>query len=81
MYRIIIKSSGKYNNARPGERYCFTKKSAIHLIQIFLDHECEIEVEKFVRLHGDVFCWTDYDEDDKVFDYYCNRLADENDTE
>lgn len=81
MYKIIIKSSGKYHNARVGERYCITKKSAINLIQTFLDCECDIEVEKFVRLHGDIFCWTDDDEGDKVFDYYYDRLTDEDDVE
>lgn len=74
MYRIIIKSSGKFNNARLGSRYCLTKKSAIHLINLFTKSECEIKVEKFVRLHADIFCWTDDDENDKVFECYYNSI-------
>lgn len=73
MYRINIKSSGKYHNVVPGYRYCFRKKTAKRLIDLFSENEVEFVVEKFVRLTTDVFCWTDDDEDDRVFDYYFGR--------
>ena len=73
MYRINIKSPGKYHNVVPGYRYCFRKKTAKHLIDLFSENEVEFTFEKFVRLATDVFCWTDYDEDDAVFDYYFDR--------
>lgn len=73
MYRISIKSSGKYHNVIPGFRYCFRKKTAKHLIDLFSECEAEFTVEKFVRLATDVFCWTDYDENDAVFTYYDDK--------
>lgn len=74
MYRINIKSSGKYHNVVPGYRYCFRKKTAKGLIDLFSECEVKFTVEKFVRLTKDVFCWTDDDEDDTVFTYYFNKM-------
>ena len=73
MYRITINSTGKYHNVNTGARYCFTKKSAKDLIDNFTAVECDFIVEKLIRLHDDVFCFSDYDVDDKVFDYYYDK--------
>lgn len=74
MYRINVLTCGKYHNVRGGFRYCFTKKSAIDMINTFMNAGSEITVEKLIRIHRDVFCWSDDLEDDKVFDYYFDRL-------
>lgn len=71
MYRITVKSRGKHNNVELGSRYCFTKHSAKSLIDLFYTKSgCDIKVEKFVHLNGDIFCWADDDADDSVFQYY-----------
>ena len=59
MYRVVVKSRGKYNNAVLGARYCFTKRSIVSLASNFMANECECSVEKFVRLYSDIFCWSD----------------------
>ena len=59
MYRVVVESKGKYNNAILGARYCFTKRSIISLASLFMSVECECKVEKFVHLHHDIFCWSD----------------------
>lgn len=58
MYRVTVKSSGKYNNVAPGSRYCFTKRSVIHLAATFAGMECDFNVEKFIRLNSDIFTWS-----------------------
>ena len=58
MYRVVVESKGKYNNAVLGARYCFTKRSIVSLASGFMVMECECRVEKFVRLHHDVFSWS-----------------------
>lgn len=62
MYRVVVKSRGKYNNVTLGARYSFTKRSAIELAILFDEVECDYDVEKFARLSGDVFSWSDVDE-------------------
>ena len=74
MYRITVNTSGKYNNVTLGPRYCFRKKTAKELIDLFFAQECEIMVEKLVRCCDDVFCFSDGDEDDKVLNYYANKI-------
>lgn len=74
MYRINVLTDGKYHNVRDGFRYCFRKKSAIELIDVFMDAGSKITVEKLIRIQGDVFCWDDDSENDKVFDHYFDRL-------
>lgn len=74
MYRINVLTRGRYNNVNRGYRYCFRKKSAIEMIATFMNARCEITVEKLIRIHSDIFCWNDDLEDDKVFDYYFDRL-------
>lgn len=69
MYRIFVLSSGKYHNVTIGHRYCFRKKSAIELINLFSKDECNFYVEKLIRLNSDIFAWSDTD-DDKVLNYF-----------
>lgn len=59
MYRVVVKSKGKYNNAVMGARYCFTKHSAIKLATMFAHEECVFVVEKFIRVHDDIFTWSE----------------------
>ena len=73
MYRITVRTTGKYSNVALGPRYCLTKKSAIDLIDTFFDSGCELGLEKFIRIHHDVFCWDTDGYGDKVFDYFFNR--------
>lgn len=72
MYKVIVNSSGKYNNVALGARYCLTRKIAIRLANLFLGDNCDITIERFIRC-GDAFVWSDaweetkiiFDEDDK----------------
>lgn len=66
MYKVTVKSSGKYNVVALGARYCFTRKSAISLTNLFLEDDCDITIEKFIRCCGDVFAWSDACEDTKI---------------
>lgn len=68
MYRVIVKSRGKYNNVVPGTRYCFRKKSVACLIALFTACECDFTAEKLVRISGDTFCWSDSYISDKIWD-------------
>lgn len=74
MYKIVVKSDGKYHNVVGGARYCLTRKSAKKLIDIFLPYEVNIEVYKLIRLYNDVFYWAGDDFEDKIFDYYHNKI-------
>ena len=67
MYRVVVKSRGKYNNIVLGERYCLTKHSVIELAVMFAREECEFEVEKFIRIHSDVFAWSNYGVSEKIW--------------
>lgn len=77
MYRIKILSTGKYSNVTLGYRYCLTKKSAKNMINTFSKAESDFTIEKLVRIHADIFCWTNDDEKDSVFDYYFGRMNEE----
>lgn len=68
MYRVIVKDKGKYNNVVVGARYCFTKRSAVRLMADFMSVECECEVEKFVRICDDVFCWSEAEVGSDIWD-------------
>lgn len=72
MYRINVK--GKYHNSALGYRYCFRKKTAKDLIDLFSEYDADFTVEKLIRLTADIFYWTDYDEDDLVFTHYFNKM-------
>ena len=67
MYRVIVKSRGKYNNIVLGARYCLTKRSVIELAVMFARVECEFDVEKFIRIQGDVFAWSDSVVSEKIW--------------
>lgn len=58
MYKVIVKSSGKHNNVVLGARYCLTKRSANKLAKTFTSCECDFDMYKLVRIHGDIFCWS-----------------------
>ena len=68
MYRVVVESRGKYNNAALGARYCFTKRSIASLAAGFILMECECRVEKFVRLHHDIFSWSEAEISSGVWD-------------
>ena len=74
MYRVVVKSKGKYGNVVPGARYCFRKKSAAHLIALFTETECDFTAEKFIRISGDTFCWSNNYISDKIWDMVYNML-------
>lgn len=67
MYKVTVKSSGKYHNVTLGARYCLTKHTAINLAVMFEDVECDYEVEKLVRLNTDIFCWSEGEVDEKFW--------------
>lgn len=68
MYRVVVKDKGKHHNVVPGTRYCFRKKSVAHLIALFTMNECDFTAEKFIRISGDTFCWSDNYISDKIWD-------------
>jgi hypothetical protein len=68
MYRVVVKSRGKYNNVAIGTRYCFTKKSAASLAALFHVCECDYTIEKFSRLHGDIFSRSEHEVSEKVWE-------------
>ena len=72
MYRITVKTTGKYNNVRIGAMYCLTKKEARELVKLYDEFECDFIVEKFIRVSGMTFCWSDYEVEDSIFpdDYW-----------
>ena len=75
MYRVVVESRGKYNNAVLGARYCFTKRSIVSLASNFMEMECECRVEKFVRLHRDIFSWSDVEVGSDVWDRIYDAIA------
>ena len=75
MYRVVVKSRGKYNNVMLGARYCLTKRSIVSLASNFMANECECKVEKFVRLHRDIFCWSDVEVGSDVWERSYDTLA------
>ena len=70
MYKVTVKSRGKYNNVVLGARYCFTKRSAIDLAVTFANVECEFDVEKLTRLNRDIFCWSDSEVSEAFWDKF-----------
>ena len=78
MYRVVVKSKGKYNNAVLGARYCFRKRSVIELATTFAQNECEFDVEKFIRIHSDIFTWSDSGVSEKIWDKIYEILEGEN---
>lgn len=74
MYRVIVKDSGRNGNATLGARYCFRKKSLVSLIALFTESDCDFTVEQFIRIHGDIFCWSDSVISEKIWDMVDNML-------
>ena len=74
MYRVVIKSRGKYNNVVLGARYCLTKRSVINLAVSLESLECEFDVEKFIRIHSDIFTWSDTEVNEKIWDKFYETL-------
>lgn len=70
MYKVTIKTRGKYNNVVPGARYCFTKRSAIGLAVTLAKVECEFDVEKWTHIHRDIFCWSDSEVSETFWDKF-----------
>lgn len=58
MYKVSIKSKGKYGNWTLGDRYYLFTKDAIKFIALAISEECEIEYFKFVRLYSFAYCWS-----------------------
>ena len=77
MYRVVVKSRGKYNNAVLGTRYCFTKRSVIELAVKFAQKECEFDVEKFVHIYRDIFTWSGFGVSEKIWDKIYENLEGE----
>lgn len=75
MYRVVVKNGGKYNNVMLGARYCFTKSSVVDLAANFMSVECDCKVEKFVRLHRDIFAWSDVEVGSDVWERIYNAIA------
>lgn len=75
MYRVVVKNGGKYNNVMLGARYCFTKSSVVDLAANFMSVECECKVEKFVRIHRDIFAWSDVEVGSDVWERIYNAIA------
>lgn len=80
MYRINVLDPGKFHNITVGYRYCFFKKSAKELIDLFLGDECAIKVEKLIRVTRDIFAWSEAI-DDKVVDYWCDKVYEKEEEE
>lgn len=66
MYRIKV-----MNHGTPGCRYCFTQKTVLRLVELFLKAGAEAEedfvVEKFYRISPGVFAWSSLDENSPKF--------------
>ena len=59
MYRINVITTGKYHNFTTGIRYAITKRSAEKFIELALNEECQIKVEKFTYCSEGIFAWSD----------------------
>ena len=58
MYRINVLTEGKSEAVATGYRYCLTQDTAKGLIKTFLDLGCQIEVERLIHIHSDIFTWS-----------------------
>lgn len=67
MYKVTVKTRGKYDNATLGARYCFTKRSVVGLAVTFTRAECKFEVEKLIHCHEDIFAWSTADVSWKIW--------------
>lgn len=66
MYRVKI-----MNYFTPGSRYCFTQKTVLRLVELFLELGLKAEedfiVEKFYRISSGVFAWSSLHENNPKF--------------
>lgn len=75
MYRINVLTAGKHNNVTLGARYCLFKKTALDLATFFASLDCNVTIAKFVRLHDDVFSWSEGEVcEDRYFDSFYEML-------
>lgn len=74
MYRVVIKSKGKYNNVALGARYCLTRRSALNLAVSLESLECEFDIEKFIRIHSDIFTWSNTEVSEKILDKFYETI-------
>lgn len=75
MYKVTVLTPGKYNNVSLGARYCITKKAVKNLVSLFLETECEIEVEQFIYIGDGIFCWSNILIDEKLENWICDEIA------
>ena len=69
MYRLVVRSSGKYNYTALGSYYyCLTKNSVIKLARFFHQGECDYEIEKFTHVCDITFTWSASKVSDKIWD-------------
>lgn len=69
MYRVKVMDWN--HNITPGSRYCFTQKTVLRLVVLFLKGGAKAEedfvVEKFYRISPGVFAWSSLDENNPKF--------------
>lgn len=69
MYRVKVMDWN--HNITPGSRYCFTQKTALRLVKLFLSCGAKAEedftVEKFYRISPGVFAWSSVEENNLKF--------------
>ena len=72
MYKIVIKSCGKYHNVQLGSIYCLTKKETRELAKHLFENECDFVIEKWIHCYGTVFCWSETDVETNIYpnDYW-----------
>lgn len=67
MYRVKVMSHGT-----PGSRYCFTQKTVLRLVKVFLKAGAKAEedfvVEKFYHISPGVFAWSSLAENNPKFE-------------
>ena len=70
MYRVKVMDWN--HNITPGSRYCFTQKTVLRLVELFLKMGAEAEedfvVEKFYRISHGVFAWGSVEENNPKFE-------------
>ena len=69
MYRVKVMDWN--HNITPGSRYCFTQKTVLRLVKLFLScgaiAEEDFTVEKFYRISHGVFAWSSVEENNQKF--------------
>lgn len=69
MYRVKV-MNGEHHDT-PGSRYCFTQKTVLSLVELFLKGGAKAEedfiVEKFYHISSGVFAWSSLNENNPKF--------------